>query len=89
MKVTVQLCDINLSWFYYSIHNNPLAELVIYKESIDQPSVICGLNVHEGDTSVHFEKDKNRTFSHPSLLMALCWYMFLPVAKEKTADFAA
>ena len=80
--------DVNNERFYYTIHNNPLAELVIYKESIGKPIVICGLNVNNGNPSVHIGKGKSLN-SQTSLLMALCWYMFLPVAKENVAEYAA
>ena len=69
--------------------NNPMAELVLYKESIDHPFVTCGLSTKEGNPSVNFTKDKKLSdATHPGLLMALCWYMFLPVAKENVAEFA-
>ncbi len=81
--------DINDERFYYTIHNNPLAELVIYKEAKDKPAVVCGLSTKDGDTAVHFAKDSSiKTAPHPGLLMALCWYMFLPVTKENVAEFA-
>ncbi len=79
--------DVNDERFYYTIQNNPLAELVLYKESKDNPFVTCGLSTKKGDTTVKFTKDKNLSdTTHPGLLMALCWYMFLPVAKENTVD---
>ena len=81
--------DVNDERFYYTIHNNPMAELVLYKESIDYPFVTCGLSTKEGNPSVNFTKDKKLSdATHPGLLMALCWYMFLPVAKENVAEFA-
>jgi hypothetical protein len=82
--------DVNDERFYYTTHNNPLAELVLYKESREQPFVTCGLSAKEGNTAVNFSKDKKLAgTSHPGLLMALCWYMFLPVAKENTVEFAS
>ena len=81
--------DVNDERFYYTIHNNPMAELVLYKESIEHPFVKCGLSTKEGNPSVNFTKDKKLSdATHPGLLMALCWYMFLPVAKENVAEFA-
>lgn len=82
--------DVNDERFYYTIHNNPLAELVLYKESIENPFVVCGLNTKEGQPAVHFSKDSDnlQSTSHPGLLMALCWYMFLPVTKENVPAFA-
>jgi len=82
--------DVNEERFYYTTHNNPLAELVLYKESKDKPFVTCGLSTKEGNASVHFTKDNQLSdTSHPGLLMALCWYMFLPVTKENVAAFAS
>lgn len=84
-----EFIDINNERFYYTIHNNPLAELVLYKEAMDKPAVVCGLSTKDGDTAVHFSKDSSiKTAPHPGLLMALCWYMFLPVTKENVAEFA-
>jgi hypothetical protein len=77
--------DVNNERFYYAIQNNPLPELILYTDSTDRPFVVCGLNVKKGEDSVHFQKNKNLT-SHPGLLMALCWYMFLPVTKENVAE---
>ncbi|MEO7924401.1 MAG: hypothetical protein ABIR30_12045 [Chitinophagaceae bacterium] len=75
--------------FYYTTHNNPLAELVLYKDSKDKPFVSCSLSTKEGTTAVEFSKDKKLSeTSHPGLLMALCWYMFLPVTKENVVEFA-
>ncbi len=79
--------DMNDERFYYSIHNNPTAELVIYKESMDKPSVVCGLNVVDESPAVQFTHSSHLS-SEPGLLMALCWYMFLPVAKENVAEYA-
>ena len=82
--------DVNDERFYYTTGNNPLAEMVLYKESKDKPFVTCRLTNREGDTAVQFSKDKQLAdTSHPGLLMALCWYMFLPVTKENVAEFAA
>ncbi len=82
--------DLNNERFFYTIHNNPLAQLVLYKESKDKPFVSCGLSVKEGTPAVDFTKDKLLSdTSHPGLLMALCWYMFLPVTKENVVEFAS
>lgn len=78
---------VNDERIYYTIHNNPLAELVLYKESKDKPMVVCGLSAENGNTGVYFSKDSSsNTLPHPGLLMALCWYMFLPVAKENVPE---
>lgn len=86
----VNFIDVNNERFYYAIHNNPLAELVLYKESKENPFVVCGLNTKGGAPAVHFSKENDlHSTSHPGLLMALCWYMFLPVTKENVVAFAA
>ena len=78
--------DVNNERFNYNIEEAPLAKLVLYKEAKDKPFVTCGLSAGEGSPGVNFKKDKSLgTASHPGLLMALCWYMFLPVAKEVEA----
>ncbi len=75
--------------YFYSVINNPLAELQIFKEHADQPMITCGLKTDEGNPEVQFKRDKNQLDgSYSSLLMALCWYMFLPVAKENTPELA-
>lgn len=82
--------DVNDERFYYTIQNNPLAELVLYKESKENPFVVCGLNTKGGNLAVHFSKDSNLpSNSHPGLLMALCWYMFLPVTKENVVELVS
>lgn len=80
---------VNEERFYYTIQNNPLAELIIYKESKDKPFLVCGLSTETGSPGIRFSKDKDLSAApHPGLLMALCWYMFLPVAKENVAEYA-
>jgi hypothetical protein len=75
--------EINDECFFYTTKDNPTAELVIYKEASEKPVLVCSLKTQNGSSGVHIEKEgdlKNAT--HPGLLMALCWYMFLPVANE-------
>ena len=80
--------DVNNERFYYRIENKPISQMLLYTESKDNPVVTCGLNVMDGNTSLRFEKDKS-LISQSSLLMALCWYLFLPLTKENMAEFAA
>lgn len=94
----VNFIDVNDERFFYSIENNPQAELVLYKETKEKPFVTCGLSTKKvsnidpigmENAAVKFSKDKILSdTAHPGLLMALCWYMFLPVAKENVAEFA-
>ena len=80
--------SINDERYYYDVANTPLAELRIFKSQPDQPLVTCGLKTDKGNPEVQFRRDKNQLsgITHSGLLMALCWYMFLPVAKENTPE---
>jgi len=78
----VHFIDLGKERFYYNIQHNPQPELVIYKDSIDKPVLVCGLDVKSGETSIQLEKAKMPASTSTSILMALCWYMFLPVTKE-------
>ena len=69
--------------FYYSNDNEPGSELNIYKDNKETPIVTC-------KGADEFKKDKKLSdISHPGLLMAVCWYMFLPAMKEKTRELAS
>jgi hypothetical protein len=77
--------ELNNEKLFYAIRNNPLPEVVIYKESKEKPFAVCGLNIN----SAHFEKNKTLPASLASgLLLSLCWYMFLPAAKESRLEYA-
>jgi hypothetical protein len=81
--------ELNHERFYYTIRNNPLAELVIYKEFKDQPLVVCGLNVNKSNSFVQIIKDKILSTNILSaLVLALCWYIFLPVDRENRLEYA-
>src|SRR5688572_17240417 len=41
--------DVNGDRFYYSIQNSPVAALILYKESKDQPVISCTLKSEKGD----------------------------------------
>lgn len=80
--------DVNDERIFYSTHNNPLAELVLYKESPAQPLVSCGIKTEDRKVDIDFKKESSlAATSHPGLLMALCWYMFLPVVRETAVAY--
>jgi hypothetical protein len=72
--------------FYYTYRNNPLAELMI-KDHKRETIVTCALKTAEGKARMHMEDNKEEV-ANAALLMAVCWYLFLPVAKENVAAFA-
>jgi hypothetical protein len=70
---------------FYTITAGKEAELIIYKESKDKPLAVCALNL-DNDKSILPSVKPSAT--HHSLLLALCWYLFLPAAKESIREFA-
>lgn len=72
--------------FYYFYRNNPLAELMI-RDSNRETVVTCALKTTEGKSKIHLE-DNKEDVANAALLMAVCWYLFLPVAKENVAAYA-
>lgn len=79
------LLNHNQEKYFYTIRQRFPPELLIYKESGNHPLVICELDGETGNLSFQTGKIKN---IHACLLLALCWYVFLSVAKEKTVDDA-
>ncbi|MDP9230993.1 MAG: hypothetical protein M3O67_10050 [Bacteroidota bacterium] len=75
--------------FFYTIQNDPSPGLIIYKSLKEETIVKCQLVPAGGNISFHFDKhdDLHHTI-YPCLLMALCWYVFLPVVKEGTIAIA-
>lgn len=79
-NATTGVLELNDEKFFYTIHNNPIAELVIYKETKDKPFITCGLQTDNGNTSIKLAKGDQLSASQHFLLMAVCWYMFLPAS---------
>lgn len=74
--------------FSYKIDNNPLAELTIYDGTTRQALASCGLATGINGTSLSVPQQINNADSH-YLLLGLCWFLFLPVAKENMVENAA
>ncbi len=79
--------DLNGERFHYTTQTNNLAELIIFKSSKKHPLLICGLTNNNGEPSVHFEKSKE-TGKYSCLLMALSWFMLMPIAKAYVVQHA-
>lgn len=72
--------------YHYGLKNNPLVELTIYKNHTHQPIITCGLkmnNTNNGLTVVTSAVEAN------CFLLGLTWFLFLPIAKENLAEYAA
>jgi hypothetical protein len=59
--------------YHYEISNSPSAELTIYDSNSQRPLVTSGLDVSD----------------NISIILAHCWYLFLPVIKEHVLEYAA
>jgi hypothetical protein len=79
------LVSLNDEKFFYAITDGKEPEVIIYKESKDKPLAVCALNL---DNEKSILPSVKTSATHHSLLLALCWYLFLPVAKEKVQEFA-
>jgi len=78
--------ELNGEKFFYTIQTKPADELVIYKDTKEKPFLVCGLKVNDGNTSVRFNRSTELNPTEHFLLMAVCWYMFLPVARENLVE---
>lgn len=72
--------------YHIGFRNHPAAELVVYSKNINQPLITCALHVDDARPSANFDSEDNDESS--SLLLALCWYLFLPVAGENAATYS-
>ena len=77
--------SLNDERLFYTITNEKEPRAIIYKESKEKPLAICALNL-DNDKSIL--PSANPSATHQSLLLALCWYLFLPVAKENVMEYA-
>lgn len=81
--------ELNHERFFYAIQNDPKNRVIIYKESIEHPLVVCALNITKENASLKLDKDKIQPLNAlSSLLLALSWYILLPVAKDNVLDYA-
>ena len=70
--------------FFYLIQTAPKKQVIIYKESKENPFAVCNLDID----SAHFSKNRRLPASlESSLLLSLCWQLFTPI-KEEALDYA-
>jgi len=77
--------DLNDERLFYTITGEKYPRVIIYKESPEKPLAVCALQL-DNDKSI-LPSVKTEATQH-SLLLALCWYLFSPVAKETIPEFA-
>lgn len=79
--------ELNHEIFHYSTRNNPLPELVIYRDDINSPSVVCGIDVHSEGAPVKLSNGRLLPrASYSSLLLALGWYVMLPEVSKNSLE---
>ncbi len=83
------IVDIEGQHYRFKYVNNPLAELVFYKDNQSEPLVSCGLLADQGNISVQLKQGTQIGDTDIKyFLFALSWYLFLPVAQENTTAYA-
>ena len=75
--------EVNNERFYYTINNNSTPELNIYKDDRNQPLIVCELTNKNSGPEVKLNDVNPSDLFHSSLLMAMCWYLFMPVLADK------
>ena len=73
--------------YNYHLQNNPLAEMTIYSNDPAMPLVSCGIKSANNNTEICLSHNTNG-IDNSFLLLGLCWYLFLPVAKESVVEYA-
>lgn len=79
--------ELNDKRFYYTKKNKACTDLIIYKKNKKRPLLVCGFTEQESNASIRFEKDKDDD-KYSCLLMALAWFLFMPIPKENELAFA-
>jgi hypothetical protein len=74
--------------YQYEISNNPLAELTIYDSDSLSRLVTCELAFHDSTSNATAFGKQFTHIDYNCILLAHCWYLFLPVAKENLLEFA-
>lgn len=71
--------ELNDQRYYFSLTGEGESRLAIYDESMEKPMAVCEMEVTKDKSVLRSVK---KTAMHQSLLMALCWYLFVSVSKE-------
>ncbi len=74
--------------YYYSVNDKQEPEVTIYKESIDHPLAVCGLNIQDDLLAKKGAKKLVQDKTLYSLLIGLCLYLFKPLKREKPIGYS-
>ena len=67
--------------YAYSIQNNPQVELAVYNGISKQLLVNCSFTTNHITDGISLSYSTSNIIKN-TLLLGLCWYLFLPVAKQ-------
>lgn len=81
------IIHLNDEKLYYTTNSKELQKMIIYKKTPKLPLIECCVTTNNESENYNFQKH-NEAEKYPALLMALSWFLFLPVAKEKNAVMA-
>ena len=73
---------LNEERYFYSIADKNESAVTIYKESIDRPLAVCGLNIQDDLLAKSGVKRPMPEKAFFSLLVGLCLYLYNPVEKS-------
>lgn len=80
--------EINEQKIKFKYRNNPLAEIVFFTETEENLLLSCGLKPNKKgmtETVMNLSASITENPVKPYLL-AICWYIFKPIAEENTVD---
>lgn len=83
--------EINGQKIKFKLRNNPLAEIVFFTETEENLLLSCGLKPDKKgmtETVINLGDTLIENSINPYLL-AICWYIFKPIAEENTVDTLA
>lgn len=73
--------------FHFNSNAKQAQKIFIYQKVANQPLIVCDIDKRREEVNFNFIKHAEAD-KHSTLLMALLWYLFLPVVKEQSALLA-
>lgn len=74
--------------YYYSVNDKQEPAITIYKDSIDHPLAVCGLNIQDDLLTKTGAKKPIQEKALYSLLIGLCLHLFKPMKREKPVGYS-
>jgi len=70
---------VNDERYFYSINDHAETAITLYKDTIDKPLAVFGMDMDKAVPSKKIIKNRSiQDKAHYSLLVALCWFLFRP-----------